>query len=133
MTQYECQNIEQISEDGYILDSYYPFAGTPLFDGVALSTNGSNAVEQWVYAGANDSFLRNNPPKPEFPTLPFLTNIFSESTPNGPLFNRLQFAVEAYDDGSNSETVTRITKTAGSIKKVTTNKYCQTTPPPRAP
>jgi hypothetical protein len=86
--------------------------------------------EQWVYAGPDDSFLANTDNRSAvLPGQSLLSDLFVNPPPESaagstqPLFNPLQFDVEAYDNATqNSTTVTHQTLTDSGAS---TNLICE--------
>ncbi|MGO9960532.1 MAG: hypothetical protein ACLP50_31925 [Solirubrobacteraceae bacterium] len=122
--------VENAFHSATYLDSWQPFASIPAnYDGDVPVVNGAGAVEPWVYAGADSSFLTNANGTGQYPGQDLLNAIFatppSDPIQSAPLFNPLQFAVEAYNNLTTHTTT--VTHTTVKATGATSDTYCQAT------
>ncbi len=129
VTPYQCDYFQQVGRN-YVLKTYYPFRGVPRFGGAAPTLSAEGTVEQWVYAGPDVGFERNQG-TPQFPPEDLLQGMFvapSSNDDQAPLFNLLQFPLEAYANATaNIVSVTHVHGSAGGFSgtAVSSNQVCQ--------
>ncbi len=100
---------------------WYPFRHVPRYGGVAPTVSGEGTVEQWVYGTPDTSFLSPPGADGNFPKQTLVNGMFTASNGTPPLFNPLQFAVEAYHDANNYIPVTHV----HTDQHGTTNQTCK--------
>lgn len=94
-----------VFSNGYIdtIQTWDPFQSVPAsWDGDVPVVSGAGAIESWVYATPDDSVLKDYLSTASFPSQTLLDAMFTapqdDPVQTGPLFDPLQFAVEAYDN-----------------------------------
>jgi hypothetical protein len=112
-------------------DPYYPFAKVPTYGGAAPTVSGEGTVEQWVYAAPDSSFITDyGQSNGQFPPEPLLQGMFQATNTYAgqamPLFDLLQFPLEAYDNATQSTmSVTHVALSGGPYSS---SYICKVTP-----
>jgi hypothetical protein len=111
--------------------TWKPFVGVAAQGSLAPVTFGGSR-QPWVYATPNHDFLIYPTAKGQFPNQKLLADMFTnpptDSPDDAPLFNPLDFALEAYGDAQSSN-VTYVTHTTSKVQPQSTNNFCTITNP----
>ncbi|HEX4008641.1 MAG TPA: hypothetical protein VHX62_01460 [Solirubrobacteraceae bacterium] len=130
---YACQNVVQTyttyGPSVPYTNTWKPFASVAAGGGLAAHVSGEGAVELWAYAGT-DGWLGDGNRQAQLPPADLLAKMFTDSQDDAglsaPLFDPLQFAVDAYPSATApGQGVTHAKQTAQYDSKYSTSDYCQ--------
>jgi hypothetical protein len=130
---YPCQNVVQTyttyGPSAPYTNTWQPFAHVAAHGALTAYVSGEGAVELWAYAGT-DNWLGDANRQAQLPPADLLANMFSDPQDDAgldrPLFDPLQFAVEAYPSATTpGQGVTHVKQTAPYQSNYSTSNYCQ--------
>jgi hypothetical protein len=133
ITTYSCTLIKQVNIDGnlgWASQTWRPFLGSPGGGAVGLAVTGGGATtEAWPFAVPDSSLFTTPKRTGQYPTTSLLQALFvihpslaENVTATAPLFNPLQFALEAYANATSKTTT--VTHQSASGGQYTTNNDC---------
>jgi len=129
---YPCQNVVQTYTSGGpsapVYNTWKPFANVAPRGALTAHVTGQGTTELWAYAGT-DNWLGDGNRQAQLPPVSLLNKMFTDPQDdaglNTPLFNPLQFALEAYPAAAApGQGVTHTVQAAAIEKKYTVSNYC---------